>query len=136
MTILDEPSGNQDERSPLKKGVEFNSTATSAALATDPPPYSSIPTPSPNPVSSSQAIPQTNPQPRHVILHRRPISPIRRFLGAFLVAWLVLMLWSALVHSFHKARHFVPIGRGHSYEYEVVRFAFLPFLYASELIDS
>ena len=127
MTILDEPSGNQDERSPLKKGVEFNSTATSAALATDPPPYSSIPTPSPNPVSSSQAIPQTNPQSHLVVLHRRR-SPLGRFLAALVVAWLVLMIWSAFVHSFHNGRHFVPIGRRHSYEYEVLRFHFFMLL--------
>jgi hypothetical protein len=124
MTILDEPSNNQNE--PFKKDVdvEINTTASSAALATDPPPYTSIesiPTPSPNPTPSSQAtqaIPQTVPQSHHVVLHRRP-SPLGRFLGAFLVAWLVLFLWSALLHSFDKARHSVPIGHRHSYEYEV-----------------
>lgn len=123
MTILDEPSDSQDERSPLKKDVEINTTTSSAALATAPPPYTSIasiPTPSPNPIPSSQAIPQTDPHSPHVILLRRR-SPIRRFLVAFLVAWLVLFLWSALVHSFNKAGHFLPIGRRHSYEYEVVR---------------
>jgi len=112
MTIL-EPSDNQDERSPLKKNVENNTTATA------PPPYTPIPTPSPNPIPSPQAIPpQTEPQSHHVILLRRG-SAIRRFLAAFVVAWLVLLLWSALVHSFDRARRFPPIGHRHGYEYEV-----------------
>ena len=111
MTIIDEPD-NQDERSPLKKDVEINATTSSAALA--PPPYTSIesiPTPSPNPIPS-------DPQSQVVMLLRRR-SPIRRFFVAFVVAWLVLLLWSALMHSFNKARR--PIGHRHSYEYEVVR---------------
>jgi len=123
MTILDESSGNQDERSPLKK----DATTSSADLATAPPPYSSLPTtPSPNPIPSSRraipqttqaiprSIPQTVPQSHHVVLHHRP-SPIRRFFTAFLVAWLVIFLWSVLLHSFNK-------DSGHSrhgYEYEV-----------------
>ena len=126
MTILDEPSGNQDERSQLKKDVEINTTTSSAALATDPPPYSSIAIPSPNPIPSPQAIPQAYPQveSHHVVLHRRR-SPIRRFLAALLVAWLVLFLWSALLHSFDKVRH---IGGRHGYEYEVVRLHSFHFL--------
>jgi len=111
---LDEPSDNQDEPSPLKKDIATSSTVP----ATAPPPYTSIPTTSPNPIPSSQAIPQTDPQPHHVILPRRG-SPIRRFLAAFAVAWLVLLLWSILVDSFHKARHLPPLGRRPSYEYEI-----------------
>jgi hypothetical protein len=128
MTIL----GNQDERSPLKNAA--------ASSTEEPPPYSSLPTPTPNPTPSSQAIPQAIPQTvpqtitqtitrtvphsHHVVLHRRQ-SAIRRFLTAFLVAWLVILLWSALLHSFNikKSRH--------GYEYEVVRlpsFRFFMFL--------
>ena len=125
MTILDEPSGNQDERSPLKKDVEINATTSSAELGTAPPPYTSFPTPSPNPIPPSQPIPQTDPQPHRVILHRRP-SPFRRFLAAFLVAWLVILLWSALLRSFDKVGHFV--GRRHNYEYEIVRLHSFHFL--------
>ena len=121
MTILDEPSGNQDESSPLKKDVEINNATSSVATA--PPPYASIPTPSPNPIpsESSQAIPQTGPQSHRVITFRNRRSPIGRFLAAFGIAWLVLLLWSALVHSFNLTKHFVPVGRRHSYEYEAVR---------------
>jgi hypothetical protein len=127
MTILDEPS---DERSPLKKDVEINSTSSAAQATAEsaPPPYTSIPTPSPNPIPPSRAIPQTDPQSHHhdlvILLTRRSAirrSAIRRFLVAFMVASLVLVLWSALVHSFTKTRHFLPIGRRHGYEYEVVR---------------
>ena len=128
MTII-EPSDNQDERSPLKKDVEINTTISSAALATAPPPYTSFPTSSPNPIPSSQAIPQNDdgPQPHRVILSHRP-SPIRRFLAAFLVAWLVLFLWSAFVHSFNNVRHVTLIGNSHSHEYEVVRLDFFMLL--------
>lgn len=122
MTILDEPTDNQDERSPLKKDVEINATTSSAAQATAPPPYTLIPTPSPNPIPSPQAIPQTVPQSHHhdhvVLLRRR--SPIRRFFAALVVAWLVILLWSALLHSL-RVRHFLSIRPRHNYEYEVVR---------------
>ena len=135
MVVIDEPSGHQEERSPLQKGAEINTTtlASSAALGTAPPPYTSIPTPPPNPIPRSQPIPQTNPQSHHVILLHRQ-SPLRRFLAALAVAWLVVFLWSALVHSFNHVRHFP--GHRHGYDYEVVRFAFLPFLNAPELINS
>ena len=133
MAILD-PSDNQDERSLLKKDVENNTTTSSAALATAPPPYTSIPTPSPNPIPSSQAIvaviPQRDdPHSNHAILVCRR-SPIRRFLLAFGVAWLVLFLWSALMHSFKKTRHFVPIGPNYNYDYEIVSLHSIHFLYA------
>lgn len=108
-----------DERSPLNKDVEINATTSSAAPGTAPPPYALMPTPSPNPIPSPQAIPQTDPEPHHVILLRRP-SPIRRFFAALVVAWLVLLLWSALLHSL-RVRHFLSVGSRHGYEYEVVR---------------
>jgi hypothetical protein len=115
MAILDEPT---DEHSPLKKDVEISTTSssTAAAQATAPPPYTLIPTPSPNPIPPSQAIPQTDPQSLYVLLSRR--SAIVRFLRAFGVACLVLLLWSAFVHSFSKKKN----RHLHSYEYEVVRF--------------
>ena len=140
MTILDEQSGNKDE--PLKKDIEINAATSSAAPETAPPPYTSIPTTSSNPIPSSQvtrAIPHTDPHPHphphpHVILHRRP-SPIRRFCGAFLVAWLVVLLCNIFMQSFHKARHSVP-GRRHGYEHEVVRLHSFHFFMLLELIDS
>ena len=144
MAILqdDEPS---DEHTPLKKDVEMNATTSSAAGAQAPPPYTPIqiqtpspnpiPTPSPNPIPpSSQAIPpHTDPSLQShlaLVLNRQPA--IGRFLRAFVVAWLVVLLWSALMHSFSKSKH----RHLDSYEYEVVRFTFHPFLVTCELIDS
>ena len=154
MAILrdDEPF---DEHTPLKKDVEMNATTSSAAGAQAPPPYTPIPipTPSPNPISnpspnpiptpspnpippSSQAIPpHTDPSLQShlaLVLNRQPA--IGRFLRAFVVAWLVVLLWSALMHSFSKSKH----RHLDSYDYEVVRFTFHPFLvnYVSKLIDS
>jgi hypothetical protein len=104
---------NQDGgRSPLKR----DDTQTPA---TAPPPYA--PTAPPNHIPSYQAIPQTP----HVILPRP--SPMRRFLLAFAVAILVLLLWGAFLDSFDKAaRHFPPNGRRH---YEFVCFTIHSFLY-------
>ena len=125
MTIV-EPSDNQDERSPLKKDVEINASTSSAALATAPPPYTPIPIPSPNDIPSSQDIqssqdvPRTNPQSNHVIVGflPHPQSPIRRILGAFVVAWLILLLWSALLHSFMMVGNMPPKGHTTSHQWQ------------------
>lgn len=110
---------NQDDgRSPLKR----NDTPVPA---TAPPPYA--PTPPPNHIPSYQAIPQTP----HVILPRP--SPMRRFLLAFAVAILVLLLWSAFLDSFDKVvRHIPPNGRRH---YEFVCLQSIHFYILLQLID-
>jgi hypothetical protein len=108
MPILDEPS---DERSPLKEDVEINTTS-SAALATAesaPPPYTLIPTPSPNPIPPTDL--------HDLVIFLTQWSTIRRILVTWVVFLLVMVLWSAFVYSTSKTRHLLPIGR----EYEVVR---------------
>jgi len=93
--IILEPSDNLNERVPLNKGAEIDITATTPLPPTSPPPYA--PTLPPNPIPSYRATHNTY----NVSVPRRR-SPLRRLLGAFAVACLVLLLWGIFIDSFSK----------------------------------
>lgn len=121
--IILEPSDNQNERSPLTKGVE--TTTPSAALATAPPPYA--PTVPPNPIPSYQTVPQHS-LAHHVIISRRR-SPFRRLLVAFAIACLVLLLWGTFLDSLNEVfKRFSSDGFRHGYGYKLVRLRYIYFM--------
>ena len=130
--IIVEPSSDQDEHSPLKKDIEIGTTTVSpsAAPATAPPPYTLTPPPNPTPSESYQPIPHS-----HNDTPLRRESPIRRFLAAFTVAVLILLLWAAFVDSIREAVGYFPHkGHRHSYGYAPVRLQFIKFFHVPQLI--
>jgi len=105
MIVIDpsETNGNApSERSPLKTG-EMSSTTPLASGHAPPPPYAAAPEPVPAPVQSYQSV-----QP--VPVHHQPYvqqppsgGPFKRFLKAFLVAVIALVLWGMFLDSVDMA---------------------------------
>jgi hypothetical protein len=99
MIVID-PSETPSERSPLKTG-EMNPTTPLASGRAPPPSYAAAAAePVPAPVHSYQSVP---------VHHQRYVQqpprgePFKRFLKAFLVAVIVLVLWGAFLDSVDMA---------------------------------
>jgi hypothetical protein len=105
MIVIDpsETSGNSpSERSPLKTG-EMSPTTPLASGRAPPPPYAAAPEPVPAPVQSYQSV-QSVPVQHQPHAQRPPTGePFKRFLKAFLVAVIVLVLWGAFLDSVDMA---------------------------------
>jgi len=122
MIIIDpaETSGNApSERSPLKTG-EMSPTTPLASGRAPPPPYAAAPEPLPAPVHSYQSV-----QP--VLVHHQPYvqqpptgDPFKRFLKAFLVAVIALVLWSVFLDSVDMAIGTSAGGHGQSQGMRIV----------------
>jgi len=91
-------SETPNETSPLKTG-EMSPTTPPANRSAAPPPYSPAAAPAPAPVLSYFSVPVTAPHQYYVQQPEHHPRPFKRFLKAFFVAVIILMLWGAFVDS-------------------------------------
>jgi hypothetical protein len=105
MVIIDpsETNGNSSsERSPLKTG-EMSPTTPLASGRAPPPPYAAAAEPIPALVHSYQSV-QSVPMHHQPYVQRPPTGePFKRFLKAFLVAVIALVLWGVFLDSVDMA---------------------------------
>lgn len=119
MIIID-PSETPSEISPLKIG-EMNPTTPLASGRAPPPPYAATSEPVPAPVHSYQAV-QSVPVHQQIYV-RQPSTggPLKRFLKAFLVAVIALVLWGVFLDSVDMAIGMPGRRHGQSQGMRIVR---------------
>ena len=124
MIVIDPSETNGDlpsERSPLKTG-EISPTTPLAGGRAPPPPYASSVEPTvPAPVQSYQSVQSAPVHQRHYVRQPPSEGPFKRFLKAFLVAVLVLLLWGMFLDSVDLAIGASARRHGHSQVLRIVR---------------